>query len=227
MEIFDFTPRGTVSLSYEWNSNPIEFESCVKQYCRRRVHAKKTYTFTISGSNVKRLLDFYNKHYGLQEPFYFTYDGVTEVCYFSQAIVPKCIRENGKIKAYSCNIALEVDQQRTNYPVAQESDELPPPRGETEESFDWHTNLVSMGQRTERRARQSKPTRTITGKWSGLKAERDKLIRLFNSHCRVPLTFRYNGEVLKVMFPDKIEVRDKRELKTIVGYECQMELEVV
>ena len=227
MDVFSIPPKGEVSIVYEWSSNPVEFENYTKQYYRRRIHAKKTYAFTVSGRDIKKLIDFYNKHRGLQDPFYFTYDGVTEVCYFSQAINPKCIRENGVIKAYSCNVGLEVDRQVTQYPVAQESDELPIPRGETDQSLDWHTQLVTAGQRTERMARQTKPIRTIAGKWSGLKPERDKLISLFNSHCRVPLTFRYNGEVLKVVFPDKLEIKDKRELKTIVGYECQMELEVV
>ena len=227
MEEFTFTPYGDVSITYEWNSKAISFENYTKQYYRRRVSAKKTYAFTVSGLDLAALVKFYNGHKGLQEPFYFTYDGVTEVCYFSQPINPKCKRENGTIKAYSCEVALEVDYQRTTYPTAQETDVLPNPYGDTDQVFDWHTNVVSMGQRSERLVRQTKPTRTITGKWSGLKAERDKMIQLFNSHCRVPLTFRYNGETLKVIFPDKMEIKDKRELKTIVGYETQLELEVV
>ncbi|SFB10927.1 hypothetical protein [Selenomonas ruminantium] len=227
MEVFNFTPYGDVSITYQWDSKAMSFEDYTKQYYRRRVHAKKTYAFTIGGLQLAELVKFYNRHKGLQEPFYFAYDGVMEVCYFSQAINPRCKRENGVIKAYSCEVVLEVDRQVTSYPTAQETDVLPNPHGETDQVFDWHTQLVTAGQRTERMARQTKPTRTITGKWSGLKSERDTLIRLFNSHCRVPLTFRYNGEDLKVVFPDKIEIKDKRELRNIIGYECQMELEVI
>ena len=227
MEVFKFTPYGDVTIGYQWDSKAMASENYTKQYYRRRIHAKKTYSFTVSGLQLAELVKFYDRHKGLLEPFYFTYDGVTEVCYFAQAINPRCKRENGVIKAYSCEVALEVDRQVTAYPAALETDELPAPYGETDQVFDWHTQLVTAGQRTERRARQTKPVRTITGKWSGLKPERDRLIRLFNAHCRVPLTFRYNGEVLKVVFPDKLEIKDKRELKTIIGYECQMELEVV
>lgn len=227
MEIFNFTPYGDVSIVFQWDSKAVNFEDYTKQFYRRRVRAKKTYAFAIGGLQLAELVKFYDRHKGLQEPFYFTYDGVTEVCYFSQPINPRCKRENGIIKAFACDVALEVDRQVTKYPVAQEADELPAPYGDTDLTFDWHTQLVTAGQRTERMARQTKPTRTITGKWSGLKAERDKLIRLFNSHCRVPLTFRYNGEDLKVVFPDKLEIKDKRELRNIIGYECQMELEVI
>ena len=137
------------------------------------------------------------------------------------------MRENGKIVAYSCEVSLEVEKQAKTYPVASESDVLPAPYGATDEQYNWNTQVVSMGVKSAWRNRQSKATRTIAGKWSGLKKDRDLLINLFNSHCRVPLTLRYNGETLKVMFPDKLEIKDKRELKTIVGYECQMELEVV
>lgn len=227
MELFNFTPYGDVNITYEWNSKAISFEDYTKQFYRRRVSAKKTYAFTVSGLDLAALVKFYNEHKGLQEPFYFIYDGVMEVCYFGQAINPRCKRENGVIKAYSCEVVLDVDRQVTKYPTAQETDVLPSPYGETDQVFDWHTQMVTVGQRTERMARQTKPTRTITGKWSGLKAERDKLIRLFNSHCRVPLTLRYNGEDLKVVFPDKLEIKDKRELRNIIGYECQLELEVI
>ena len=227
MDTFDFTPYGNVNITYEWSTQAVTFEDGTKQCFRQRVHAKKTYNFTISGMDLPRLVKFYNKQKGMEKPFYFTYDGVTEVCYFAAAINPKCKRENGIVMGFSCEVGLEVEKQESVYPLPSTSDMLPRPWGDTDEQYNWNTKVVSIGQVTKRGNKQGTPTRTISGKWCGLKEDRDKLIALFNSHCRMPLKLPYNGGAWSVVFPDKIIVTDHRELKNIVGFECQMELEVI
>lgn len=229
MEKFDITPYGKVKITYQWNSKPIVFENYKVQYCRQRIHAKKSYSFNISGTDLAKLVQLYNNCHGLQLPFLFTYDGITEVCYFSQPISPKCFVEKGEVKAYTCAVSIEADSQVIKYPSPSEDDELPLPylAEGIDAEYNWHTDLVSLGERTGRRLVTDKPRRKISATWHGDKAMRDNMISLFNSHCRVPIKYKFNGEILKVLFPDKIEITDIRELSTIMGYECQMELEVV
>ena len=225
--VFDITPMGNVKISYSWNSKEIQFESNKYQYLRRRVRPKKTYSFTVAGLDLKKLVTLYNDCHGLAGSFSFTYDGVTEECHFAQAINPTVKREGGKIIAYECEVSLEVVTQKKKYGVPSESDVLPTVYSDTSQSFDWKTKTVNMGQATKYRTMGKEPVRKISGLWCGLKDERDRLIDLFNSHCKMPLKFNFNGEVLNVRFPDRLDIIDHRELKDIVGYECQMELEVV
>ncbi len=225
--IFDITPMGNVRITYSWNNKEIQFESLRYQYLRRRVKPRKTYSFTVAGLDLKKLVQFYNDCHGLKDSFQFTYDGVTEECHFAQAINPTVKREGGIIKAYECAVSLEVVTQKTKYGTPSENDVLPNVYGGTSKSYDWHTKVVSMGQSKRYRAMGNKPVEKISGTWCGLKPERDRLIALFNSHCKIPLKLKFNGEVVKVRFPDSLNIIDHRELKDIIGYECQMELEVV
>ena len=227
MDTFKFTPYGNVKIVYEWNSQKIAFENDTRQYRRKRIHAKKSYAFVVSGMDLPALVEFYNKQRGLEKPFYFTYDGITEVCYFAAAINPQCKREDGVVRGFSCDVVLEVEKQVTEYPIPSEDDVLPLPYGDTNEQLEWGTRVTTIGQMTKRGRKQEKPTYTVAGTWSGLKPDRDKLITLFNSHCKVPLVFRYNGGRFRAILPDKLEVTDHRELTTIVGYECKMEMEVI
>jgi len=232
MDTFPFAPFGDVKISYVWNNKEVEFDNGTKQYVRKRVHAKKTYEFTIGGmrdykSNFTAFLKFYNDHRGIENPFIFEYDGKKEKVRFVSAIVPKCYREYGRIVTFSCTVALEVDTPTTSYPEPSEDDVLPVPSGKTEETFDWNTGKVELGERTGFFQKRKWAARKISGEWCGLKPERDKMIRLFNSHCRIPLLYRNNGEELKVQFPDKLEITDHREAGQIIGYKCNLELDVV
>lgn len=227
MDIFPVVPKGEVKTTYQWNSKIITFESEKKSYYRKRIKAKKTYSFTVSGTKFNLLVDFYNKQKGLLVPFYFTYDGITELCHFSQAISPKYIRELGSTKAYSCDVSLEVVKQASSYPSPNGNDMLPPARGELNVEYNWNTSVLTLGENTDRREKSSKVFRKITGNWSGSKKDRDLIISLFNSHCRSPLKFNFDGNIVNVMFPDSLEITDIREMSTIVGYKCSIELEVV
>ena len=232
MDTFPFTPIGDVKVSYTWGNKEVEFDSGEKQYVRKRIHAKKGYSFTIGGmidykKNFKVLLDFYNAHHGTKEKFLFDYDGKSEVVRFGSSIVPKCYRENGRIVTFSCSITLEVDKQQEDFGTPSIDDVIPVPLGETEETYDWHAGKVELGAMTDYYERRAKPMRKINAKFGGLKDTRDRIIRLFNAHCRTPLTYRNNGETLHVLLPDKLEITDHREAGSIVGFACSMELEVV
>ncbi len=225
--VFDITPLGNVKINYTWNSKDIQFESNKYQYLRRRVKPRKVYDFTVAGLDLKKLVNFYNDCHGLKDSFLFTYDGVTEECHFAQAISPTVKREGGKIIAYECPVTIEVVTQKTKYGTPSENDVLPNVYDGTSRSYDWNTKVITLGQSKRYRTMGDKPVEKISGTWCGLKEERDRLIALFNSHCKVPLKFNFNGEKLTVRFPDSLEITDHRELKNIVGYECQMDLEVI
>ena len=232
MEIFPFAPVGDVKISYNWGSKETEFDDGSKQYVRKRIHAKKTYSFNIGGMadyslNFKRFLDFYNAHRGIENKFLFRYDGNAEEVRFGSAIVPKCYRENGRIVTFTCQITLEVDQSKNDYGTPKLEDTLPVPLGETEETYDWKTGKVELGANTGYFQKRAKPARKIAAKFAGLRDHRDKIICMFNAHCRTPLTYKNNGETLHVSLPDKLEITDHLEAGNVVGFECSLDLEVV
>ena len=229
LDEFTFKPYGDVKISYTWGSGEFTFEDASKQYPRRRVKAKKAYTFTIRYARKERLerfVKFYNDHKGQLDPFMFTYDGVKEMCYFSSSISPKLYVENKEIVCYECEVNLEVDSQVSNYPSALETDVLPSPRGTVTHEYDWATKVVEMV-KSDRMMTSPKAREKFTAEWSGTKKTRDIIIKLFNSHCRMPLIFRHDGKEYKVRFPDSIEITDKREIQKIVGFSTSIELEVV
>ena len=232
MDVFPFAPVGDVKVSYAWGNKEVEFENGGKQYVRKRVHARKTYEFTIGGmadypKNFKTFIDFYNARHGQKEKFLFNYDGGSEVVRFGSSVVPKCYRENGRIVTFTCNIALEVVKQEENFGTPSIDDVLPVPLGETEETYDWLAGKVELGAMTDYYERRTKPLRKINAKFGGLKDTRDKIIRLFNAHCKTPLIYRNNGEELHVLLPDRLDITVHREAGNIVGFACSMELEVV
>ena len=232
MDVFPFAPVGNVRVSYAWGNKEVEFENGNKQYVRKRIHAKKTYEFTIGGmadykKNFKVLVDIYNAHQGEREKLNFEYDGKNQVLRFGSSIVPKCYRENGSVVTFTCNITLEVDRQGEDFGTPSIDDVLPVPFGQTDETYDWHAGKVELGAMTDYYERRTKPMRKINAKFGGMKDTRDRIVKLYNSHCRTPLTYKNNGETLHVLLPDKLSITDHREAGNIVGFECSMELEVV
>ena len=227
MDRFPFVPRGKVTVTYDWQSKSKEFEDKTIQYIRRRIHAAKSYSFTIQGKNYQRLVDFYNNHRGQLDPFYFVYDDAVEVCRFSNSLNPTLHRENGKTLGFSCDIGLTVEKITKKFPKPLETDLLPPLRNAVSQSYDWETGVVTYGAKSDYRLTRTKPKVTISGKWSGGKRDRDKIIKIFNSHSRKPASIKYEGKTLKVIMPDKLAVNDFREVGDIVGFECDVDLEVV
>lgn len=232
MDVFPFTPVGDVKISLSWNDKEVAFDNGSKQYVRKRIHARKSYAFSVCGAadfktNLESLLKFYNDHRGLKDTFLFDYDGKMQTVRFSAAITPKCYRENGKIVTYQCDVTLDVLRQGEPKVAPTYDDILPVPQSKTEESYDWQTGKVELGAMTDYYTKRDTPLRKITGTWSGLKKERDKVLRIYDTYGKHPVAFENNGETLRVMLPDKLEVTDHREAGEVVGYQCQMELTVV
>ena len=166
MEVFPFSPVGDVKITYDWGCKETSFADGSKQYVRKRVHAKKSYDFSIGGAedyaaSMKRLLAFFDAHRGIEDTFLFRYDKHTEVVRFGAAIVPKCYRENGRIVTFTCAITLDVAQAADDYGTMGADDTLPVPLGETEETFDWQTGTVTLGVKSDYYQKRTKPARKI------------------------------------------------------------------
>lgn len=170
---------------------------------------------------------FYNEHYGQLKPFIFKYDGGSEEVYFGSALSIKVKREVGKIVGFSADLSLDIDKRgKVRKITPSEKDELPKSRGEVTYSSDWNTKVDAQNA-TRRRKEYVKPREKYQVTFSGSKKNRDKIISFYESHSSMPLLFPYDGKKIKVRFPDSITITDYREVDTIVGFECQMELEVV
>ena len=227
MVTFPFVPVGKVSVTYDWQSKNKEFENKSVQYMRRRIHAAKSYSFKVRGKDLNKLITFYNNHRGQLDTFSFAYDGQIEVCRFSNSLNPTLYREGGRTVGFECEIGLLVEGVTTVYPAPAETDLLPPLKNAVTKTYDWETGAVTYGVKTDYRLVRTKPKVTISGKWAGKKQDRDTIIKLFNSHSRKPASIRYEGEIIKVIMPDKLVITDLRETGTVVGFECSVDLEVV
>ena len=200
-----------------------------QQIRRKRINAKKSYSFTVSGSrkDFDYLIEFYNNHYGQLKPFIFKYDGNSEEVYFGSALSVKVKREVGEIIGFSAELSLDIDKRGTVKKITpSETDKLPNSRGEITYSSDWNTKVDAKNV-TKRRKEYVKPRQKLTVTFRGNKKNRDRLIELYESHASMPLLFPYDGKMMKVRFPDSISITDYREVNKIVGYECQTELEVL
>lgn len=227
LDNFDFVPHGDVTISYAWNTKATEFEYGNRQYNRTRIHAKKSYGFRVGGSEsmLDRLMEFFDSHHGKADPFLFTYDGVTEKCYFADTMVVNLHRENAKIVGGECDIVLEVDKQVTNYPKPSTDDILPLSRGDINYTLDWRTDVYTTSS-TQRRVRYAIPTKKMEITITGGKSTRDKLIELFNSHEMMPLKMVVGGKTYDVRFPSDLEITDKREGSNIIGFESKLEVQI-
>ena len=229
LDIFKLNPRGEVNTTLAWGTHRIEFMSGKSQFLRRRIYAQKSYSFTVCGGrkDLDWLKTFYNKHKGQYLPFVFKYDGRQEVVYFGSALRLKVKRELGVIVGFKAEVSLEIDH-RTQVPVfsPSENDTLPKATASVEHSIDWNTKVYTTSS-TERRWEYDKPREKLSVKFKGGKAERDRLMAIFESHEKTPCLFPYDGKLIKVRLPDSATFTDYREIKTIIGYSCEMDLEIV
>jgi hypothetical protein len=228
LDKFLFFPYGDVKITYAWGSKETEYESGYKKYKRVRIASKKKYSFTVSGltKDMERLIRFYNDHQGQYKPFLFEYDGIEEVCYFSDVLNITRLYECATPVGFKCEVGLSVKKQKTKYGAPLETNMLPAPYGEIKHSIDHNVQVLEMGAEG-RRIKSTYPHEKLSCNWSGLKKDRDRIINLFNSHCRIPLLMKKGSKVYKVILPDSLEITDRREQQRIVGYKTSMDLEVV
>ncbi|BAL84690.1 hypothetical protein SELR_pSRC400390 (plasmid) [Selenomonas ruminantium subsp. lactilytica TAM6421] len=230
LQTFKLNPKGQVKISLAWAPKRTDFMSGKSQFQRRRINAKKAYSFTVCGGrkDYDYLMEFYNSHFGQLKPFYFDYDGKTEKVYFGSALQVKIKREVGKIVGFSANISLDIDKRgKIDKITPSESDVLPKATPAVTYSSDWNTKVYSSSPAVNRRKEYNKPREKLSVKFKGLKKERDRVIDLYESHADLPCLFPFDGKKVKVRLPDSITITDYREVKKIVGYECQMDLEIV
>ncbi len=229
LEVFKLNPKGKVEINLAWTPHRVEFMSGKSQFQRRRIYAKKSYSFTVCGGrkDYDWLRDFYNSHRGQFDPFYFDYDGKREIVFFGDKLKIKVKREVGKIVGFEASISLDLDFRRgMNLPVPKTTDELPKPTGGVEYSSDWNTKVYTTST-TKRRIEYESPREKLSVKFKGKKPERDKIIRLYESHEMLPCLLPYDGKKVSVRLPESITITDYREIKKIVGYSCEMDLEIV
>ncbi len=230
IDTFSFVPHRDVKVSYQFTNNTTSFFSGAKQINRRRIHAEKSFAFTVSGlkEEMDALIAFYNKQHGMKKEFLFVYDGIEEHCFFAAPISVSAIRELNKVVGYEAEIKLACSYQTSPYEGrALPSDILDiTPKDKVEHKIDWNTNVVSMILNA-RQETYSEPTETFTVRLVGTKENRDELCRLFNLHGTMPFTFRFDGKDYLVRFPDSIEITDKRSMTQIMGFESSFDLEVI
>ena len=103
---FSFVPHRDVKVSYQFNHSITSFFSGAKQINRHRIHAEKSFAFTISGleDEMRRLIAFYNAQHGLKKEFLFNYDGIEEHCFFAEPITISTIRELNNIVGYEAEV---------------------------------------------------------------------------------------------------------------------------
>ncbi len=230
LQTFRLTPKGQVKISLAWAPKRTDFMSGKSQFQRRRINAKKAYSFTVCGGrkDYDYLMEFYNSHFGQLKPFYFSYDGKTEEVYFGSNLSIKVKREVGKIVGFSADISLDIDKRgKISKITPSENDMLPKATPAVTYSSDWNTKVYSASPAVNRRKEYDKPREKLSVKFKGLKKERDRIIALYESHADMPCKFKYDGKEIKVRLPESITITDYREIKNIVGYSCDMELEIV
>lgn len=229
LDTFKLNPRGNVEITLSWAPTRVEFMSGKSQFMRRRIHAQKSYSFTVSGTrkDMDWLIQFYNDHRGQFDPFYFEYDGNKEVVYFGEALKVKAKREVGVIVGFEATLSLELDSRQGLVTYhASESDTLPEATAPVTYMSDWNTKVDSQNA-TARRMEYTAPRQKLSVKFRGLKKDRDKIMRIYESHEMKPCLFPLDGKLVKVRLPESVTFIDYREIKQIVGYSCEMDLEMV
>lgn len=227
LDTFEFKPHGDVKITYSWDSEQVNFLNGHLQIHRRRVRAVKTYELTIAGTaeTLLELQRFYDKQNGCLGTFYFTYDGIKEVCRFTSKLDTTHKIEVHKTVFFTAKVGLRVVQQAKVY----RGENLTPTfnfpyTNEIKETVDWNTKMVTMGAESAMKT-YSVPIHTFSFKISGLKEERDKFIDFYNFFGDFTLIkFAYSGQPYKVTMPKSITITDKREGGTIIGYQATIDL---
>jgi phage-related protein len=227
LDTFEFKPHGDVKITYSWDSEQVNFLNGHLQIHRRRVRAVKTYELTIAGTaeTLLELQRFYDKQNGCLGTFYFTYDGIKEVCRFTSKLDTTHKIEVHKTVFFTAKVGLRVIQQAKVY----RGENLTPTfnfpyTNEIKETVDWNTKMVTMGAESAMKT-YSVPIHTFSFKISGLKEERDKFIDFYNFFGDFTLIkFAYSGQPYKVTMPKSITITDKREGGTIIGYQATIDL---
>lgn len=227
IEVLNVVPRGEVQNIYSWGSKEIQFYNGMVVHNRKRARARKTLSFVVYGKEnmLGYLRDFYDRHHGLLDKFYFNYDGTKETCRFAEKITFKQIREAKNIVGYSAEIKLQIDRSKVLYQELPEFAEFDfPIRGEIEDTDDWNTNILET-LADAREKTWNNPVHTFTFNMNGKKAERDRLLALYNLYGDFsPLQFINHGNIYNVYMPSELTITDIREMQNIVGYKCQMTL---
>ena len=230
MAVFKLNPKGQVKISLSWSPQRTDFMSGKSQHQRRRINAKKSYSFTVCGGrrDYDWLISFYNEHYGQLKPFVFNYDGKSETVYFGSALSVKVKREVGRIIGFTADVSLDIDKRgKVTKATPSESDILPKATANVTYSSDWNTKIYTEGASTNRRKEYKRQREKLSVKFKGGKRERDRVISLYESHEMTPCLFPYDGKMVKVRLPETITITDYREIKQIIGYSCEMDLEIV
>ena len=230
LQTFRLNPKGQVKISLSWAPKRTDFMSGKSQHQRRRINAKKSYSFTVCGGrkDYDWLVQFFNAHYGQLKPFLFNYDGKSETVYFGSSLSVKVKREVGKIVGFTADISLDIDKRgKIAKATPSENDTLPKAKAEVTYSSDWNTKIYSQGTSTNRRKEYKKPREKLSVKFKGGKKQRDQVMQLYESHEMMSCLFPYDGKMVKVRLPESITITDYREIKSIIGYSCDMDLEIV
>ena len=227
LDTFEFIPHGDVKITYSWDSEQVNFLNGHLQIHRRRVRATKTYELTIAGTaeTLQELQRFYDKQNGCLGTFYFTYDGIKEVCRFTAKLDTTHKVELHKAVFFTCKVGLRVVQQTKVYRGENLSPVFNFPfTREIKETIDWNTKMVTMGAENAMKT-YSTPIHTFSFNISGLKEERDRFIEFYNVFGDFSLIkFAYSGQPYRVTMPKSITITDKREGGTIIGYSASIDL---
>ena len=112
METLNLVPRGNTQVDRDYGTRSTSFENGVKQYQRRWITPRVTYSFTAQGDKAmkKYLEDFVEARHGNYEQFYWKYEGERLLVRFADSKVSiKEIRgyAGEGVVGYEASISLE------------------------------------------------------------------------------------------------------------------------
>ena len=227
LETLKVFPRGDVTHTFDWGSHDITFFNGRVQKNRKRIHALRTLSFSVSGTykTWEYLKNFYNSHHGCLDQFIFNYSGESFVCRFAEKISLTQKRELNNIVGFETTIALSIDNQKAPFnplPAIKQFDFSI--RGQIEDDIDWNTNVLDMNVKARGETWQV-PVHKFSFTLSGTKKERDRLIKTINMYGDfVPFEFPANDEIYKCFLPSSVVIVDKREGQKVIGYSSQITL---
>ena len=89
METLKLIPRGDVTKAYDYGNNIVQFENGLQQVQRKYVTPRLTLSIHVEGTKEMKdyLEEFINARHGNYEPFYWTYEGHTDVYRFGESAI--------------------------------------------------------------------------------------------------------------------------------------------